>query len=269
MNNFFTQTEWLPRLDHFWLGQPLAQDTLTRYGHSSAGYARFLPAATPYDPGEASIFKLLPWETSAAEGERFVTNQEIDLPMSAGPAKVVPYLFGQAGHWGEDLMGNDFNRLYGQAGVRASVPMFSIDPTVENDLFNVHGLAHKVVFSADASVSDASRNFTTLPTYDNLDDDAQEQFRRRFQINTFGGTIPARFDPRYYAVRSGLGGWVTSPSAEMVNDLAVVRMGARNVGKPNAACRGSEKSSTGSCWTPRSAIFPTPPATTLVRTLAC
>ncbi|HYW78911.1 MAG TPA: hypothetical protein VE890_05005, partial [Thermoguttaceae bacterium] len=38
MNDFFTQTEWLPRADHFWLGQPLLGDRLTWYEHSSAGY---------------------------------------------------------------------------------------------------------------------------------------------------------------------------------------------------------------------------------------
>ena len=43
----------------------------------------------------------------------------------------------------------------------------------------------------------------------------------------FGGTVPMRFDERYYALRSGLGSWVTSPSTEIADDLAAVRLGAR------------------------------------------
>ena len=39
INDFFTQTQWLPRLDHYWLGQPLLEDNLTWYEHSSAAYA--------------------------------------------------------------------------------------------------------------------------------------------------------------------------------------------------------------------------------------
>jgi hypothetical protein len=38
---------------------------------------------------------------------------------------------------------------------------------------------------------------------------------------------PARFDPRYYALRTGLAGWVTSPSAEVVDDMMAVRLGVR------------------------------------------
>ena len=41
VNDFFTQTNWLPRADHFWLGQPLFGDALTWYEHTSAGYAQF------------------------------------------------------------------------------------------------------------------------------------------------------------------------------------------------------------------------------------
>ncbi|GAG46610.1 unnamed protein product, partial [marine sediment metagenome] len=35
------------------------------------------------------------------------------------------------------------------------------------------------------------------------------------------------FDERSYAIRSGQAGWVTSPAAEVVDDLTVLRLGAR------------------------------------------
>ena len=41
LENFVTQTEWLPKLDRYWLGQPLLNDTFTWYEHTSIGFAKF------------------------------------------------------------------------------------------------------------------------------------------------------------------------------------------------------------------------------------
>ena len=83
-------------------------------------------------------------------------------------------------YWGHDLSGNDVTRLYGQAGVRASLPMWRVDPTVQSLLFNLNGLAHKVVWEAEFLYADADQNLDIFPLYDPLDDDSQEHFRRRF-----------------------------------------------------------------------------------------
>ena len=40
INDFFMETEQLPRVDHFWIGQSLWTDRLTWYEHTSAGYFR-------------------------------------------------------------------------------------------------------------------------------------------------------------------------------------------------------------------------------------
>ena len=40
----------------------------------------------------------------------------------------------------------------------------------------------------------------------------------------------ARFEERFYAVRTGLGSWVTSPSTEVVDDLMALRFGANDFG---------------------------------------
>ncbi len=237
VNDFYTETQWLPRFDFNWLGVSLLEDHLTWHSHTSLAYADQQIASTPTFPPEAAIFKPLPWEVPA-KGERLVTRHEIDMPLEAGPFKIVPYALGELGHWGQDLAGNDYDRAYGQLGVRASLPIWSVDPTVESSLFNLHGLAHKVVFEIDANYSDASNNLFNpddptdgLPLYDNLNDTNIENFVRRAQFTTYGApygnTIPLRFDERTYGVRSGLQDWVTSPSAEVVDDLEVVRMGVR------------------------------------------
>lgn len=241
LDDFNTETEWLPRLDHFWLGQPLLNDTFTWYEHSQAAYAQYKRAKQPalnVDP----LFTYLPWETNDVAGERLVTRQELDYPFQLGPVKVVPYALGELAHWGQDLQGQPLDRMYGATGVRASLPVWSVNPNVESQLWNVHGLAHKVIFEANAVVSGTNKSFqngdaAVLPLYDSLDDYNLNYNRRMFGFTDYGQGLPATlgvmqsipkaFDPRYYALRSGMGEWVTSPSTEVADDLAAVRLAAR------------------------------------------
>ena len=244
LNDFFTQTQWLPRLDHYWLGEPLLGDNLTWFEHSSAAYANIGVATTPSNPQLASEFNLLPWEQDSAgnpisgQGERLVTRQEIDWPIDAAPFKLVPFGLGELGDWGEDINGDRFQRAFGKAGIRASIPFWYADPSIQDALFNLNGLAHKVVFDVEASVAGANQPLTRFPLYDELDDDSIEDFRRRLFFSPFGGNlagtfytpgapsfIDPKFDPRFYALRSQLQDWVTSPSYEVADDLAAVRFG--------------------------------------------
>jgi len=230
VNDFFAQTEGA-RLDHFIIGQPLLLDRLTWFGHSHVGYARLETAVLSADPDDPSV--PLPWETAGGvqyaerEGVRAATRQEIDLPLQMGPVTVVPYALGEMAHWGEDRMGDDVTRLYGQTGVRASMPMWKADPTVQNVLFNLNGLAHKVVYETEFFLADANRDLARFPLYDPLQDDSIEHFERRFILFDYGGMLPARFDDRFFAVRSGLQSWVASPSTEIADDLLVWRSGIR------------------------------------------
>ena len=230
INDFFTQTSWLPRFDHFMIGQPLFGDRAVWHNRSSIGYARLRAAESPTDANDLSEFDPLAWETDAT-GIRLHTRHEIDFPVQLGPAKVVPYLMGDLGYWQEDINGNDVFRGVGQVGVRASLPMWKVDPSVQSTLWNVNGLAHKVSFDVDAFWADSSQDLSRFPLYDQIDDDAQEHFRRRFLFNTFGlnvgDDVPLEFDERYFALRSGLQSNVTSPSAEIADDLGVIQLGVR------------------------------------------
>jgi lipopolysaccharide export system protein LptA len=234
VNDFFTQTEWLPRFDHHWLGQDLFGETLTWFGHTSLAYARFQRLDPPANPADQP-FSFLPWEASSRRGERLITRHELDWPFQVGPVKVVPYALGELAHWGEDLTGNDLQRAYYQVGLRASLPMWRANPHAESQLWNVHGLAHKVVFNAEFAFAEASKNLDRLPLYDPLDDDSIEAARRRFLTDTFGSpsvvppivaAVDPRFDERFYAVRTGMAGWVTAPSLEIAEDLMAFRFGA-------------------------------------------
>ena len=243
VNSFFTQTEWLPRLDHFVLGYSLG-DIFTWHAHSHVGYGRLRTADAPLDPIDAAKFDPLAWEADR-EGVRAATRQEINIPVDLGPFKVVPYLLGEAAYWGEDLDGDEVTRLYGQAGLRASLPFSRVNPEVQNQLFNLNGLAHKVTLETDLFVADANRNLDQFPLYDPLDDDSIEFFRRRFYFDTFGGVpggnVPLKFDERYFALRSGLQGWVSSPSTEVADDMLQAKVAVRQRWQTKRGLPGRER----------------------------
>ena len=150
------------------------------------------PPATARAKG-ISLWTLLPYENNVI-GERLVTRQEIDLPFQAGPVKLVPYALGELGHWGQDLGGSNPNlrgtpssidRAYGQVGVRSSLPFWTADNTVESRLWNLHGLAHKVILEAEFSYAEATKSFDQFPLYDQLDDDTINQYRRNIAFFDF------------------------------------------------------------------------------------
>jgi len=246
MNDFFTQTEWLPRFDHFLLGHSIF-DRVTWFAHSHVGYAQLEtvdPAIFAFEPVQAS----LPWETTTAgarfddrSGLRTATRHEIDLPLLLGPFKVTPYALGEVAFWKEDRNETDVRRLYGQAGVRGSIPFWRVNPHVHNMLFNLNGLAHKVVLDAEFLWADADRNFDRFPLYDALDDDSTEHFRRRFIPLLPGGVLPNEIDERYYALRTGMQSWVTAPSTEIADDLMVVQAGIRQRWQTKRGSPGQER----------------------------
>jgi hypothetical protein len=223
VNEFFTETEHLPRLDHYWLGQDLGE-YLTWSAHTSVGYLHQRVATTPTDPADAAKFTLLPWE-SDSEGVRALTRQELNAPLTLGAWNIVPFVSGEAGYWGEDVAGNPVTRLMGQGGVRASLPFWRAYSNVESQLLDIRGLAHKVTLRSELFYADATENIDRFPLYDPLDDNSQEHFRRRMIFNTFGGTLPAQYDERNFALRQGMQRWITATSPEVADDLTQMRLG--------------------------------------------
>src|SRR5262249_9562546 len=153
------------------------------------------------DPAQVAVVSPLPWEANV-QGVRAATRQELDYPIDVGPAKIVPYAIGEVAFWGEDLNGQSLSRSYAQAGVKASVPIWKVDPNIQSELFNLNGLAHKITLEGEFLHANASQNLTQLPLYDPLDDNATEFTRRQMAVRTFGqpvGTfVPLRFDERTF-----------------------------------------------------------------------
>jgi lipopolysaccharide export system protein LptA len=244
INEFFTQTSWLPRFDHFSLGQSLFADRAVWHGHSHIGYGRMRVASTPTNPADAAKFDPLAWEADV-EGVRAGTRQELDFPIQLGPGKVVPYLLGDLTFWQQDLGGNDVARGLGQVGIRTSLPIWKVDPSIQSLLWDVNGLAHKVNFEFEALYADATEDIDRFPLYDQLDDDAQEHFRRRFAFDTFGilpgMNVPLQYDERYFALRSGMQSNVTAPSLEIADDLSLLKFGVRQRWQTKRGMPGRER----------------------------
>lgn len=242
--DYYNTTEWLPRGDLFGLAEPLLGGAFTWSSHTYAGYANQQIANQPTDP--LDLYTVLPFEGNGS-GLVASTRHEIDMPFQLGPINFVPYALGEDTYWGDafhnvgsttPLDGRIFsatqinegalNRLYGTLGMRGSFEMWRTFPQVQSELFNLNGMAHKMVFDANYSFSESTQPLSAVPQYNEFDDNAQEQFRRRLLVNTWGGTLPGQFDPRFFAVRSGTGSSVTAPYNELVDNMNVLRMGWRH-----------------------------------------
>ncbi len=221
-NNFENQTDWLPKLDLTVLGEPVLGSPLLWSMHSSAGYAHSRPAEAPTDPNDA--FAPLPYYQDIG-GTVLMSRHELSLPFNLGPVNIAPYVLGEIAHWQEDLQSDELTRLYGSAGVRASVQFSKYMPGIRNSLLGLNGLAHKVTYDLDYYIAESSEDFSDIPQYNNFDDNAQERFIERFIVNEYGGTLPAMFDARNYAIRSGAGRSVSDPYHELVDDQQVVKLG--------------------------------------------
>lgn len=230
VNDFENTTEWLPKGDYFMLSEPLLNGAVTWSNHTSLGYGRLRRAEAPDDP-IMDRFSPIPYIVNS-EGAVLMTRHELDSPFNLGAAQVVPYALGEAAYWSEDITGDSLDRFVGSLGVRGSVYAWRVFPYVQSRLFNVNGLAHKMVFESEYAYTDSTTSLDQIPQYNEIDDNSQERFRQRFPINTYGifppGNVPAIFDPRFYAVRTGAGRSVSDPYHELIDDQQVARLAWRH-----------------------------------------
>lgn len=240
VNDFFQETERLPALNHYLLGGTFLGERLTWQMHNHASYSRLNVADDPTDPVQAANHFPLPGEVASA-GVIASTRQELAVNLPIGPFNLRPVASFEAAHYGQASDGESLTRLLGQGGLQLNLPMVRIDPTIQSDLLNMKGLAHKLDWTAEYWYADSDTNLDELPLYDRLDDNAQEQFRRRFIGTTFGGTLPTEYDPRTYAFRQGIQRNVTSPSDVIADDLQQLRLGVHQRFQTKRGLPGRER----------------------------
>jgi hypothetical protein len=216
--NFNTETQWLPRLDYYRLGDSLFGGRLNYYQHTGADYGNTHTASEVNNPNPFNVTPdspilgtaFIPYDptsntTGVFKTGRLSTAHELDIPLNFDFLRLVPYGQVQAVGWNNQINGESVGRLWGAYGARADVMAHRAFPTVENELFNVHGLNHKANFVVDYRNAYSNVGLNRLGVQDDIDDNTYEFVRRYFALVSYGGGIlPAQYDPRLLITRRGL-----------------------------------------------------------------
>lgn len=200
IRNWVNETERLPQVDGYLIGQSFF-DLLTYNVHGSAGYDRFMASHVP--PPNLGFTN---WSSTSG---RFDLWQDLSLPFTLGPVRLVPYGIVDLTYYTNDLYGDDRGRFYGAGGIRGSMPLTRLYPGVQSDLMNLNGINHKILLSTNYYVSHSDTPFTAFAQFDRLQDDASDQSVRDMAqiwpgINPVTGPLLATsavYDPQVYAIR--------------------------------------------------------------------
>jgi hypothetical protein len=199
-----TQQESLPRVDGWLIGQSFF-DLLSYNAHGSAGYYQLHITSDVGTNGEKVVS---PLTDVAAQTGRFDFMQELSLPFTAGPFKLVPYTNLDLASYTQDTQGQTLGRVWGGGGLRASIPFTRIFPDVQSELWNLDGINHKIVFSTNYFYAQANEPHTRFPQIDRLNDDETDQALRDFtpSLTTYYTSLlhsPAAgmFDPQMFAIQ--------------------------------------------------------------------
>ncbi len=236
---WFTRDNRLPELTGHIYELPGFDQYVTYMGSASAGYYQLRPTDLAIAP-PTSYYGT---DQNINTG-RFDFMQELDIPFAAGAFKIVPYGMLDLADYTQDLDGNNVGRIWGAGGVRASIPFSHIYPNVESELFNLNGINHKIVFSANYFYSQTNVRFMDLPQIDRLNDDATDQAIRDIkpQENAIypGGTglllsgYPL-YDPQLYAVRNLLLNRI-----DTLDDIEVLQLDVRQRWQTHRGYPGNE-----------------------------
>ncbi len=135
INDFLTQTESRPELAAYLIGQSLGEsgplkDLLTLYGEGRLGVVRYRAAE---ENGASS-------DTVARADVR----QEVDVPVSLGPIRLVPYVVGRLTYWNDSPHEGDLTRPWGQVGASTAMHLWRVYRDVKSRLWDLNGIKHVI-----------------------------------------------------------------------------------------------------------------------------
>ncbi|APZ93735.1 Organic solvent tolerance protein OstA [Fuerstiella marisgermanici] len=255
LNDFEASTDWLPRADLYGFSQPLFNGLAYYSTHSSAGYADLQMGEAPTDPTDPYTPLGLPYVQDAS-GLVAKSRHQIDAPFNLGPVTINPFVMGEAAFWNQGLQDSDIDRYVLSGGVQANLSATKIMPFFRSDLWNLNGLAHKSNTFLEYRITDVSRGMNEIAQYNEIDENNIERIRARNALQSFGGIVPAEFNPRNYALRNGAGLWISSPIHEIVDDQEMLRLRWRNRIQTKVGPIGQERIrdvfvwETGATWFP-------------------
>jgi hypothetical protein len=142
INDFVNTLEELPSAEFHWTGQSFFDDKLTFYSDTQASRLRQRYTSSYIDPGSEQFFSFA------------TTRNEIDMPMTIGKAKIVPFVAGTVAY--EDGLGfyrelnggmarEQKNVWFGETGIRASTqPYWKVYPNVKSQLWDLNQMRHLI-----------------------------------------------------------------------------------------------------------------------------
>jgi hypothetical protein len=213
LQNWYTDTQWLPRGDYYRLGDSLFNGLFNYYTHTVADYG---VTHTDVMVNNPNLFAFMPFDpisntTGTFATGRFGTSHELDMPINVGNVvRFVPYVQGQAVAWNDQLGGGplghlptgSLGRIWGAAGLRSEFTAWKVYPWVSSDLWNVHGLNNKISLFVDARAAYSNVKLNSIAVQDDLDDNTYEYVRRYLALTNFtGGILPFPYDPRHVLLR--------------------------------------------------------------------
>jgi hypothetical protein len=198
---WITETMWFPRLDGWLIGQSFF-DRLTYNAHANV-------AAASLQVINGTQQTVSPTDRYDTTG-RFDLMQDLSLPFALGPFKIVPYGMVDLTQYTHDLDGNDVGRVWVAGGVRGSIPFTRIYPDIQSDLWNLNGINHKIVASANYFYSWTNESYLLFPQLDRLNDDSSDQALRDIRplqpfINPGAGQFLISsnlFQPQVFAIQN-------------------------------------------------------------------
>ena len=220
--NWMTRTEWLPRVDGAIVGQSF-WDLFVYDAKANAGYAHLSPSSVNPLP-------VLTTDRADSTG-RFNLNQEVSVPFDLGPLKVAPYGVLDLTYYSKDLLGSDAGRVVGAGGVRSSLPLTRLYENASSELFNVHGLNHKVTLASNYYYGQSNVPYSRLPLLDRLDDDSIDytyRYARPAQSSLVSGPAGLAlmnsplYNQQLYAIRR-----LVDNRVDTLDDMHVLQMDVR------------------------------------------
>ena len=213
-----TVTSMLPQVDYYRFGDSLFDNedssiydwlkaSVNYSQHSGADYSI---TQTANEVNNKNLFAYIPYDpvsntSGTLSTARFYTTHELDAPIKFTYFRLVPYVQGQLVGWNDQIAGNAVGRYWGAVGGKIDAMAWKAYPNAENELFNMHGLNHKINVLADYRNSASNVGLNQIGVTDQIDDNSYEFTRRYFAMtNYLNGVLPAQYDPRFLMLRRAL-----------------------------------------------------------------
>jgi hypothetical protein len=168
------EVERLPEVGYHRIGDAFAGNKLTFFSDNTAGGYVFQPSrATLVQQGFAppNLNPGLPalglTGITTNPTWRADSREEVDMPLNAGPLKIVPYGVGRFTEYSNSPDGGqEQHRFFGALGTRFTTAFWKTDSSAESDLFDIHQLRHVIEPEANLFTSGTSVDRSRLYQYD-------------------------------------------------------------------------------------------------------